>query len=97
MSQVIQKLRESQIYQESLKASNSFLAQKGSAKNIEKLQIEKNEEDGNSKSTSKGNQRSIKQEPNEQGKIQYITKGPSINDITQKWEGEGVPPKGDKR
>merc|ERR1712062_3972 len=35
----------------------------------EKLQVtmEKNEEDGNSKSTSKENLRAIKQEPNEQG------------------------------
>ena len=68
MSQVIQKLRESQIYQESLKASNSFLTEKGSAKNNGKLQIEKNEEDSNSKLTSKGNQRAIKHEPNEKGK-----------------------------
>ena len=76
MSQVIQKLRESQIYQDSLKASDSFLTQKSSAKSNGKLQatMEKNEEDGNSKSTSKENQRAIKQEPNEQGKNTVVIK-----------------------
>ena len=84
MSQVIQKLRESQIYQDSLKSSNSFLTQKSSAKNNGNLKItmEKNEEDGNSKSNSKGNQRAIKQEPNEQGKntvLLKLIKFPYIN------------------